>query len=123
MACTFSRPVWKVLCDEVPNDVMRKILARAPLAGWRGALMEHEGTDGSSDFRDVAVSQLRSGFKFLLDRFESGSVLEYRCGLGAVTTSLARNFATVYATDPSDGVRAVHWNSNPAGKSSQRNAF
>ncbi len=57
--------------------------------------------EGSSDFRDVAVSQLRSGFKFLLDRFESGSVLEYRCGLGAVTTSLARNFATVYATDPS----------------------
>ena len=92
---------WECCYGGVPIDVMRRILARAPLVGWREALMEHEQKTESSYSNDIRVSPLRSGFKFLLDRFETGSVLECRCGMGTVTTSLARNFATVYATDPS----------------------
>ena len=61
--------------------------------------MEHERTAELLYFRDFAMSESRAGFKFLLDKFETGSVLECRCGLGTITTSLARNFATVYATD------------------------
>jgi len=84
---------------EVSKKSMREILARASLSGWRRALFEHADSSGTTYFYDYAASESRAGFKFLLDHFQNGSVLDYGCGMGAITASLARNFATVFATD------------------------
>jgi SAM-dependent methyltransferase/fructosamine-3-kinase len=84
---------------EVPRDVMRAILARATTAGWQTALLEHADSEVAMDFYDYSAPDKRAGFKFLLDHFESGVVLDYGCGLGANAQSLARNFSKVYATD------------------------
>ncbi len=84
---------------EVSRDVMDRLLARAREADWHRALLEHADAVDGMDFYDYASSDTRSGFKFLLDRFENGTVLDYGCGPGTITTSLARNFAHVFATD------------------------
>jgi SAM-dependent methyltransferase/aminoglycoside phosphotransferase (APT) family kinase protein len=84
---------------EVSKEVMRTVLARAKIAGWQTALLEHADSELSMDFYDYSALDNRTGFKFLLDRFESGTILDYGCGLGANTHSLARNFSKVYATD------------------------
>lgn len=77
---------------------MQKLLSRMSSAGWDSAVWEYARSSGDSNFSDSA-SESRAAFKFLLDRFQKGTVLNYGCGLGAVATSLARNFAAVYATD------------------------
>jgi ubiquinone/menaquinone biosynthesis C-methylase UbiE len=84
---------------EVTKDVMQQILSRSVSIGWHDALVEHADAVNGRDFYDYATHALRSGFKFLLDRFETGTVLDYGCGLGGIATSLAHSFATVYATD------------------------
>ncbi|MGC2197746.1 MAG: methyltransferase domain-containing protein [Terriglobales bacterium] len=84
---------------EVPRDVMRSILARATEVGWKKALTEHADESGDMGFYGYSASEARAGFKFLLDHFEQGVVLDYGCGSGANTLSLARNFSHVYATD------------------------
>jgi ubiquinone/menaquinone biosynthesis C-methylase UbiE len=84
---------------EVTRDVMRSILARATDVGWRTALTEHADACGDMGFYDYSASEKRAGFKFLLDHFEEGVVLDYGCGSGANTLSLARNFSHVYASD------------------------
>ena len=83
---------------EIPRESMREILDRMPLAGWHGAVCEYARSTGDISFLD-SVSESRAAFKFLLDRLNKGAVLDYGCGLGAITTSLARNFGEVYATD------------------------
>jgi SAM-dependent methyltransferase len=82
----------------VPKRAMREILSRMSSIGWDGAAWEYARSSGDTNFYN-SISESRAAFKFLLDRFEKGTVLDYGCGLGAVTTSLARNFAAVYATD------------------------
>jgi len=97
-------PLLTRRCDyyyghEVPKDVMRSILARSADVGWKSALIEHADSCGKMDFYNYSASEARAGFKFLLDHFEDGVVLDYGCGSGANTLSLARNFSHVYATD------------------------
>jgi len=84
---------------EVSKDQMQKILARASLVGWHTSILEYADATGTMDFHDYTASPIRAGFKFLLDRFETGTALDYGCGSGAIATSLARNFAKVYAAD------------------------
>ena len=83
---------------EIPRESMREILNRMSSAGWHGAVCEYARSTGDTSFLDSA-SESRAAFKFLLDRLDKGAVLDYGCGLGAITTSLARNFGEVYATD------------------------
>jgi SAM-dependent methyltransferase len=84
---------------EVSREVMHTVLARAKIVGWQTALLEHADSELSMDFYDYSAPDNRTGFKFLLDRFDGGTVLDFGCGLGANTHSLARNFSKVYATD------------------------
>ena len=84
---------------EVSRDVMRSILSRSAEVGWKTALTEHADESGDMGFYGYSASEARAGFKFLLERFEQGVVLDYGCGSGANTLSLARNFSHVYATD------------------------
>lgn len=84
---------------EVPRDVMRSILVRATEVGWKRALTEHADECGDMGFYGYSASEARAGFKFLLDHFQEGVVLDYGCGSGANTLSLARNFSHVFATD------------------------
>jgi SAM-dependent methyltransferase len=80
---------------EVPREIMSGILARTAQVGWEQAVLEQDSTF----FHHYVAADLRGAWKFLLDRFETGKVLDYGCGPGALTVSLARNFAEVYATD------------------------
>lgn len=83
---------------EVPKEEIREILLRMSSSGWDRAVWEYARSTSDMNFYN-SVSESRAGFKFLLDRFENGTALDYGCGLGAITTSLARTFAAVYATD------------------------
>lgn len=84
---------------EIPRPAMQHLVARAAEAGWRQALMEHADAANNLYFYNYAASETRSSFKFLLDRLEGSTALDYGCGPGAVALSLARNFAHVYALD------------------------
>ena len=95
----FSRNHDFYYAHEVPREVMRSILTRSVEVGWRRALIEHADACGDMGFYNYSASDVRAGFKFLLDHFGDGVVLDFGCGSGANTLSLARNFAHVYATD------------------------
>lgn len=84
---------------ELSKDRMQQVLARASLVGWKAALLEYAQDTTDTYPLEYATSCTRTGAKFLLDSFETGTVLDYGCGPGALTASLARNFAKVYATD------------------------
>ena len=95
----FSRNQDFYYGHEVSREVMRSILTRSLEIGWKRALTEHADSCGNMDFYNYSASNARAGFKFLLDHFGDGVVLDFGCGSGANTLSLARNFAHVYATD------------------------
>ena len=84
---------------EIPRPDMRAILERAPSLGLEAAVTEQADRSGSLGFYRYAYSQRRSAGKFFLGHFEKGTVLDFGCGLGAITSSLAQNFARVYSTD------------------------
>ncbi|MGA2065027.1 MAG: phosphotransferase [Thermoguttaceae bacterium] len=74
---------------------MQRFLETARQKGWGGAAFE-----SSSDyFASYATSHRRAAFKFLLQHFQNGVVLDYGCGPGAVTCGVADNFHRVLATD------------------------
>ena len=84
---------------EKAQPQIQSILERAAATDWRTAVQEFADVEGDTFLQEDVSSELRSGFKFLLDAFETGTVLDYGCGLGAITCGLARNFSTVLATD------------------------
>jgi SAM-dependent methyltransferase len=84
---------------EIPRDQMQHILAEAEQSGWQRAIWNFPRRPNSMYFVRYVTSHLRSPSKFLLDRFGQADVLDYGCGLGGITTSLAANYRTVLATD------------------------
>jgi ubiquinone/menaquinone biosynthesis C-methylase UbiE len=84
---------------EIKQAVMEEVINNTLRNNWQKAVSDYCDQVGSKFFREYVLSHLRSGFKFLLNHFQNGIVLDYGCGLGAITSNLARNFAMVYAAD------------------------
>ena len=93
----FSRAT-EAYYGEVPKSEMEDILAKSRAESWQKALLEHADRAGTMDFYRYATDNIRSAFEFLLNA-PFGNVLDYGCGLGAVSIALARHATSVYATD------------------------
>jgi len=84
---------------EIPREAMKEVLADAEQLGWQRAIWKFSAQPDSKYFVRYVTSCQRATAKFLLDRFGEADVLDYGCGLGVITVSLATNYRTVFATD------------------------
>ena len=84
---------------EVGRPEMREILKDTRQSGWRAAMWHHSLRSESDYFLKYVTSPSRAMSKFLLSDFGEADVLDYGCGLGALTTSLASSFRSVIGLD------------------------
>ncbi len=74
---------------EVPQHLMRRVLARSREIGWRAALKDLL-TPGYSHIRDYVEQPCRADWRFLLPDMSEWTVLDVGAGWGSIGIPLAR---------------------------------
>lgn len=89
-ACQFPQ-------DFTPNQIA-ELLKIAEVSGWQAALHDHMRPVASRHYRH-AVDEYRAQWRCLIPSHPYARLLDFRCGWGAVTVSLAEDYGEIVAAD------------------------
>lgn len=88
---------------EFSENTMADMLKNAEEKGWRQALFE-SSTVGKKNISDYSVffstDERRACWKYLLPDLEKSTVLDYGCGMGSISSSLASLASHVVSFEP-----------------------
>lgn len=84
--------------QDFPPDQLSELVEIAVVSGWQVALHDHMRLLDPHRYRH-AVDEYRAQWRCLLPRQPAARVLDFRCGWGPITVSLAEDYGLVVAAD------------------------